>query len=508
MTFAGTSKLSFTTCQLCEQPPRLCMHCMQYASKLHTHAGFIESDNREPNAVMAETSNVLRRKPRMYTLSYGGTIVATEPEVRVKHQTPLSSLQNDVKARPNQQKTPAIHQNSSLHPSSRVRSPDPIPDLLHCRPSPRITAITPGPHVETTLLDRPTIRPSHTHHSRATSYLKPGTVIAHPSPTRPMEWDLRPSQALPTSVSPSKPLRPLPHHGQPALVSPRPHQGPLSRPSRPVCQLPPSPFPTYTAQPLPGKLTKPTRPQHGAQPGNQTTMPAAAHPPSTHRPSASAPASPSQSPQPIHPPTSPARPPITQVASAPPQLPTLSTAQTTGPQAQSAVSTITAAAPATAATNTTEPNKRNGRLAALKQAYAETQKTAAGRIITQVGAKTAFSAVSQVIGVEVGGLVDSTARLSDLGRGDALSAIDVGGLVGGAVQQGMDGCFEEVLGRTGAGVEGNGLQHQQQQIQQGQQVGATGSDDGGGAGLWKKRVMAKGAGRALGGLSLGLGVRA
>lgn len=70
-----------------------------------------------------------------------------------------------------------------------------------------------------------------------------------------------------------------------------------------------------------------------------------------------------------------------------------------------------------------------------------------------MAAKTAFSAVGNVVGVELGGVVDSVEGLSNLGG----TGIDVGNLVSGAVQEGFDGAHDEMVGGGAGAGRGGGF---------------------------------------------------
>lgn len=95
------------------------------------------------------------------------------------------------------------------------------------------------------------------------------------------------------------------------------------------------------------------------------------------------------------------------------------------------------------------PQQKRNRLAGFKKAYDVTQKNAATRFVTRVAAKTAFSAVSNVIGADIGSVVDAAGGMNLGGTG-----IDGGNLVSKVVTSTADAAFDEALGednRTGRG---------------------------------------------------------
>ena len=69
-----------------------------------------------------------------------------------------------------------------------------------------------------------------------------------------------------------------------------------------------------------------------------------------------------------------------------------------------------------------------------------TQKNAATRFVTRVAAKTAFGAVSNVIGADISGVIDSAGGLNLGGTG-----IDAGSLVGKAVTSAADAALDEAI---------------------------------------------------------------
>jgi hypothetical protein len=72
---------------------------------------------------------------------------------------------------------------------------------------------------------------------------------------------------------------------------------------------------------------------------------------------------------------------------------------------------------------------------------AATQKNAATRIATRVVAKTAFGALSNVVGADIGGAIDVAGGMNLLGSG-----IDAGNLVGNAVTSAANSAFDEAMG--------------------------------------------------------------
>jgi hypothetical protein len=89
------------------------------------------------------------------------------------------------------------------------------------------------------------------------------------------------------------------------------------------------------------------------------------------------------------------------------------------------------------------PQQKRTRFAGLKKAYDVTQKNAATRIATRVVAKTAFGAVTNVIGADISGVIDGVGGLNLGGTG-----IDGGSLVGQAVTSTANAAFDEAMGEN------------------------------------------------------------
>jgi hypothetical protein len=97
------------------------------------------------------------------------------------------------------------------------------------------------------------------------------------------------------------------------------------------------------------------------------------------------------------------------------------------------------------------PQQKRTRFAGLKKAYDVTQKNAATRIATRVVAKTAFGAVTNVIGADISGVIDGAGGLNLGGSG-----IDGGSLVGQAVTSTANAAFDEAMGEDDRGSHGGG----------------------------------------------------
>jgi hypothetical protein len=80
-------------------------------------------------------------------------------------------------------------------------------------------------------------------------------------------------------------------------------------------------------------------------------------------------------------------------------------------------------------------------MAGLKKAYDVTQKNAATRFVTKVATRTAFSAISNVIGADLGGVVDAAGGMNLGGTG-----IDGGSIVSKVVTSAADAAFDEAFG--------------------------------------------------------------
>jgi hypothetical protein len=97
------------------------------------------------------------------------------------------------------------------------------------------------------------------------------------------------------------------------------------------------------------------------------------------------------------------------------------------------------------------PQQNRSRFAGFKKAYDVTQKNAATRFVTRVAAKTAFGAVTNVIGADISSVIDGAGGLNLGGTG-----IDGGNLVGKAVTSAADAAFDEAMGEDDHGGHGGG----------------------------------------------------
>ena len=240
------------------------------------------------------------------------------------------------------------------------------------------------------------VRPSHSKHaypvypeqSQQPSYPTP-TILHQPNPihvfpSKPAE-PIYPEQ----SMQPSYPPPSILHQSNPIHVSP-------SKLAQPVYAKQ-VPKPTYST-PSTSNQTNPTHafPSRPAQPPHQTSYP-----------QSGAPTAPDVQTNPS----------ITRLSSAPQVL--VSTAE--HPIEEEAI-----------------PQQKRSKFAGF---VAATQKNAATRIATRVVAKTAFGALSNVVGADIGGAIDVAGGMNLLGSG-----IDAGNLVGNAVTSAANSAFDEAMG--------------------------------------------------------------
>lgn len=97
------------------------------------------------------------------------------------------------------------------------------------------------------------------------------------------------------------------------------------------------------------------------------------------------------------------------------------------------------------------PQQSRNRFAGFKKAYDVTQKNAATRFVTRVAAKSAFGAITNVIGADISGVIDAAGGLGLGGTG-----VDVGSLVGQAVTSTANATFDEAMGDENHGEHGGG----------------------------------------------------
>lgn len=97
------------------------------------------------------------------------------------------------------------------------------------------------------------------------------------------------------------------------------------------------------------------------------------------------------------------------------------------------------------------PEQKRSKFTGIKKAYDVTQKNAATHFVTRVAAKTAFGAVTNVIGADISSAIDNVGGLNLGGTG-----IDAGNLVGRAVTSAADTAFDEAMGENDRGGHGGG----------------------------------------------------
>lgn len=476
---AGTPSESLIPCQHCDQASRLCAHCALHASKLHVHDVAVQDPPRRPrpaSVAVVQTNNVSSqprpstsvRAARSHNAANHNISSPTSPVLQLSsnfsNQAPPIFPQYDVQVGgyaghhpPAQQTTP--YQRSSSEPINNVSK-------VHA------SARSPS-HINVAGPNNSTLQPHHAHNGAPGHSASVG--MSHPQPgntasVRPAPRPIQPSKP-PYPISSGQLPGPQPAHHRPTQNRPQHQPAPVHVP-RPVSPIPQVFTPPQQVIPPRNKLSKPTNPQPGQRPTHSpgpvpVQRPSPIPSPKPRPPAVSAPVSPrppqhsqspaSPTPVPIShvvsaphpaPNTKPQPPPLTQVATSPQVLQTIPTAQPLQPPSPdpSAVAAAAAAAPSAS-------QQKRSKFGALKDAYGATQKTAAGRILTRVAAKTAFGAVSNVVGVELGGAVDAIDGLSNLGG----TGFDVGNLVGGAVQEGMDGVYDEATGAGGKTSGGLGL---------------------------------------------------
>jgi hypothetical protein len=482
---AETDSSSILPCRQCNKTNRLCAHCGQYASKLHIH-GLPTSDLS--GSPTTSSATITQNIP-----------VDTSLRSFISLQSPQSSINVRSSANPLPSPIPSpvpsaisnpSHRSASLYPSCSIQPPwdrsynenEPYiidggfeyplqqgQDVPHSRsfsdptvglPRSRTPLGSPQPYLGGPPHSRPVQHPRP---------VKPGMIppLASPSsspqpnpsgspyraptqPSQPMQ-QLRPASPIPAiSLWPDS-CRPFSStHGQP----PQPRQS-----SHPAAPSPPTSHQPAPTRPSHNKLAQSSYPSQSPQPAYPSQSPQPAYPSQSPQP-----AYPSQSPQPTYPsqgtqPAYPTQPTSSKqnLTDAFPSMPTRPPHPTQHPQSLApTIPDILGTPPVQRLSSAPQvlistpehpqkaeaiPQQKRHKMAGLKKAYDITQKNAATRFVTRVAAKTAFSAVSNVIGADIGGVVDAAGGLNLGGTG-----IDVGSLVGKAVTTTADAAFDEALG--------------------------------------------------------------